>query len=66
MYKFPNNMKRYRGNEFLRRFSFLAENKDLNASHGDEVNRETLTTRQGHPVRDNQNIRTIGNWLSHT
>ena len=39
----------------------MAENKDKNASNGDEVKRETLTTRQGHPVRDNQNIRTIGN-----
>lgn len=26
-----------------------------------EVKRETLTTRQGHPVFDNQNIRTVGN-----
>ncbi|WP_251670026.1 MULTISPECIES: catalase [unclassified Sporosarcina] len=25
-----------------------------------EMQRKTLTTRQGHPVRDNQNIRTIG------
>ncbi len=25
------------------------------------MKRETLTTRQGHPVRENQNIRTIGN-----
>ena len=39
----------------------MAENKDKNASNGDDVKRETLTTRQGHPVRDNQNIRTIGN-----
>lgn len=28
---------------------------------GQDVKRETLTTRQGHPVKDNQNIRTIGN-----
>jgi catalase len=39
----------------------LAENKDVNASNGKDVKRETLTTRQGHPVTDNQNIRTIGN-----
>ncbi len=26
-----------------------------------DVHRETLTTRQGHPVTDNQNIRTVGN-----
>ena len=39
----------------------MVENKDKNASNGDDVKRETLTTRQGHPVRDNQNIRTIGN-----
>jgi catalase len=39
----------------------LAENEDMDATNGDEVKRETLTTRQGHPVRDNQNIRTIGN-----
>lgn len=32
----------------------MAENKDKN------VERKTLTTRQGHPVTDNQNIRTIG------
>lgn len=30
-------------------------------SNNDHVERETLTTRQGHPVKDNQNIRTIGN-----
>ncbi|MFP7732225.1 catalase [Priestia aryabhattai] len=39
----------------------MAENKDVNASNKDDMKRETLTTRQGHPVRDNQNIRTIGN-----
>lgn len=35
----------------------LAENKNSNEQTG---LRETLTTRQGHPVQDNQNIRTIG------
>ncbi|KON88767.1 catalase [Sporosarcina globispora] len=39
----------------------MAENKELNSANEQEVNRETLTTRQGHPVTDNQNIRTIGN-----
>ncbi|MFZ0446282.1 MAG: catalase, partial [Bacillus sp. (in: firmicutes)] len=39
----------------------MVENKDKNASNGDDIKREILTTRQGHPVRDNQNIRTIGN-----
>ncbi|MDW0114432.1 catalase [Sporosarcina saromensis] len=36
--------------------------KDTNQNEqkGQDVHRETLTTRQGHPVRDNQNIRTIG------
>lgn len=38
----------------------LAENKEENTSNGQAVNRQTLTTRQGHVVRDNQNIRTIG------
>ncbi|MGG0642658.1 catalase [Sporosarcina gallistercoris] len=33
------------------------ENKVKN---DEETKRETLTTRQGHPVKDNQNIRTIG------
>ena len=39
----------------------MVENKDKNASNGDDVKREILTTRQGHPVLDNQNIRTVGN-----
>lgn len=38
----------------------MAENKDVNSSNEQDVKRETLTTRQGHPVLDNQNIRTIG------
>ncbi len=33
----------------------LGANKDVN-----NAERETLTTRHGHPVMDNQNIRTIG------
>src|SRR5699024_3170206 len=33
----------------------------MNASTNQDVNRKTLTTRQGRPVTDNQNIRTIGN-----
>ncbi|WP_251639895.1 catalase [Sporosarcina sp. NCCP-2716] len=33
---------------------------DENKKNQEEVERETLTTRQGHPVKDNQNIRTIG------
>jgi catalase len=45
----------------LRRFFNLAESKDKNTSNGEEMKREKLTTRQGHPVRDNQNIRTVGN-----
>ena len=43
----------------LRRLSFLAENKDINGTN--EQDDKILTTRQGHPVSDNQNIRTIGN-----
>ncbi|TLS53795.1 catalase [Paenibacillus antri] len=39
----------------------MAENKDGTAATGQDVERETLTTRQGHPVMDNQNIRTVGN-----
>ena len=33
----------------------------MNSLDEQDVKRETLTTRQGHPVKDNQNIRTIGN-----
>ncbi|SDI20602.1 catalase [Alteribacillus persepolensis] len=40
----------------------MAENKDHNTSNKqDDVKRETLTTRQGRVVTDNQNMRTIGN-----
>jgi catalase len=39
----------------------LTEKKKENASNEQDIKRETLTTRQGHPVMDNQNIRTIGN-----
>ncbi|QHL86955.1 catalase [Nibribacter ruber] len=39
--------------------------KDQNKTNGqsgkDQEGRPTLTTRQGHPVTDNQNLRTIGN-----
>lgn len=38
----------------------MSKEHDKNASYEDGVKRETLTTRQGHPVIDNQNIRTIG------
>jgi catalase len=38
----------------------VAENKDSHKANDHDVKRETLTTRQGHPVTDNQNIRTIG------
>lgn len=31
------------------------------AMNDDDVKRETLTTRQGRPIIDNQNIKTIGN-----
>lgn len=34
--------------------------KDKTKQNKKEMKRETLTTRQGHPVKDNQNIRTIG------
>ncbi len=34
--------------------------KDKTKKYQKELKRETLTTRQGHPVKDNQNIRTIG------
>lgn len=36
----------------------MADNRNPD---GQDVHRETLTTRQGHPVMDNQNLRTIGN-----
>jgi len=39
----------------------LPEEKNSNHTNNDDVKRETLTTRQGRPVEDNQNIRTIGN-----
>src|SRR5690625_1146609 len=39
----------------------LSHEKANNQSKNEEVKRETLTTRQGRPVEDNQNIRTIGN-----
>ncbi len=39
----------------------MSENNDMNNKKERDQDRETLTTRQGHPVPDNQNIRTIGN-----
>ncbi|MEK5380822.1 catalase [Niallia sp. FSL W8-0635] len=40
----------------------MSENNDMNNNNKErDQDRETLTTRQGHPVPDNQNIRTIGN-----
>lgn len=39
----------------------MEENQDMNSLEEQDMKRETLTTRQGHPVKDNQNIRTIGN-----
>ncbi|MHC8965804.1 catalase [Priestia aryabhattai] len=39
----------------------MKENNDMNSAKDQDVKRETLTNRQGHPVTDNQNIRTIGN-----
>ena len=39
----------------------MREDKSKNNSKGHDVERDTLTTRQGRPVEDNQNIRTIGN-----
>ncbi len=38
----------------------MTKKKDSNISYEQTTSRKTLTTRQGHPVRDNQNIRTIG------
>lgn len=38
----------------------MSDNKD-HSSDKEDIHRETLTTRQGRPVTDNQNIRTIGN-----
>lgn len=47
---------------FLREGFIMTEEKEMrNGSKESEQKRETLTTRQGHPVTDNQNIRTIGN-----
>nr|WP_040225110.1 catalase [Bhargavaea cecembensis] len=37
----------------------MSEEKKMNASN-EQAERETLTTRQGHPVTDNQNIKTLG------
>lgn len=39
----------------------MTEKKDENSSDKQSIKRKTLTTRQGRPVTDNQNIRTIGN-----
>ncbi|TWT27373.1 catalase [Planomicrobium sp. CPCC 101110] len=40
----------------------MSENKEeKNLKMGSGEDEQTLTTRQGHPVRDNQNIRTVGN-----
>nr|WP_272447179.1 catalase [Aquibacillus salsiterrae] len=39
----------------------MENNKDRNSSDIQNQMRDSLTTRQGHPVYDNQNIRTIGN-----
>ena len=60
MYIFSNEGVKHRGN-YLWEVFILEENKGMDGSNEPEINRETLTTRQGHPVMDNQNIRTIGN-----
>ncbi len=39
----------------------MADEKDLKHEKDQEGKKESLTTRQGHPVTDNQNIKTIGN-----
>ena len=39
----------------------MAEKGNMDKANEQDVVRETLTTRQGHPVLDNQNIKTIGN-----
>lgn len=39
----------------------MTDNKDKKIIKNEQVKRETLTTRQGRPVIDNQNIKTIGN-----
>ncbi|MFS0725255.1 catalase [Paenibacillus sp. 1P07SE] len=39
----------------------MQDNRDQHASGKQTTERQTLTTRQGHPVPDNQNIRTVGN-----
>lgn len=36
-------------------------NNDPNQSNEEHESDETLTNRQGHPVTDNQNVRTVGN-----
>ena len=38
----------------------MTEKKNMHSSNEQDIKRKTLTTRQGHPVTDNQNIRTIG------
>lgn len=39
----------------------MKENKSNNGQMGTGENSDSLTNRQGHPVTDNQNIRTVGN-----
>ncbi|MDN5709634.1 MAG: catalase, partial [Planococcus sp. (in: firmicutes)] len=36
-------------------------NEELKNKMSEGENEETLTNRQGHPVKDNQNLRTVGN-----
>src|SRR5690606_26728720 len=44
-----------------RRINMKENNEDQYRKMGTGENEETLTTRQGHPVKDNQNMRTVGN-----
>src|SRR3954465_13353528 len=37
------------------------ENGKKPGANGEETTKNTLTTRQGHPITDNQNLRTVGN-----
>src|SRR5690625_3069756 len=46
---------------YLRRDDNMATNENNTSPNKQDIHRQTLTTRQGRPVTDNQNIRTIGN-----
>src|SRR5690606_35869475 len=55
-------MGRVLGDSTLQRRIFMKENhEEFKNKMGTGEDESTLTDRQGHPIRDNQNIRTVGN-----